>query len=144
MGGNTRQLPGETQEGRTHEFFGYTSVKNLAGGDETRKSFACRAVGQDPGEQPCFLSRKHDKAQEGMSQRWLPKARSIPPGREKPTRGDVSVLFSYRTEAIRRQGTIPCSGGFGQPQEGCGIRKDVRLCRRNPSLKGETPWTWPA
>jgi hypothetical protein len=55
MGGNTHQLPGETQEGRVYEFFGCTSVKNLAGGDESRERFACRAIGQDPGEQPRFL-----------------------------------------------------------------------------------------
>lgn len=39
--------------------------------------------------------RNHDQAQEGMSQRWLPVARSNTPGRTKPTRGAVIDPFSY-------------------------------------------------
>jgi hypothetical protein len=58
MGGNIHQLPGETPEGRPCAFPGCTSVKNLAGGDGTRKSSVFRAVGQDPGEQWQFLSEE--------------------------------------------------------------------------------------
>jgi len=52
MDGNIHQLPGETPEGRAHVFLGCTSVRNLEGGDETRKSFAFCATGEDPAGHP--------------------------------------------------------------------------------------------